>query len=248
MMGKDQDKHLDEYLSGSDGLSSLYAQGRNDEPSPVVDKKILQAARNAIPEKASGTGPFSGNWKIPVALAAVLVLAVGISITLERQTGSKSYRVERYSPEVSSPPTAKPKPAKKKEAERLRQSDRVQSKQPATPAAEPMLEAAPATARDKVNKPVAPEPAAEDVLQAPANLEPEQAAPMGNAAEGLMKQQDEETKLTEPAEPETAERWLQSIRDLVKQNKIDEAKQQLVDFRRVYPDYPLPEELKNLDR
>lgn len=245
MMGKDQDKHLEDYLSGNDGLSSLYAQSTTDEPPSAIDKKILQAGRNAIEKKTGGTGPFSGSWKIPVALAAVLVLAVGVSITLERKTGSALYRVERYAPEASSPsPAARSSPAKKKEVERSRQSGGAQPKQPS---AEPMLETAP-TGKDQESKPAPSEPAAADVMQAPGKPEAEQVAPAGNAAAGLMKQQEAETKSAEPMQPEAAARWLQSIRDLVKQNKTAEAKQQLADFRRVYPEYPLPEELKNLDR
>lgn len=67
-------------------------------------------------------------------------------------------------------------------------------------------------------------------------------------SEGLMKQESDELKPTEKKKAESAAmRWLQSIRDLEKQNKTDEAKKQLADFRRVYPNYPLPEDLKNLE-
>ena len=74
-MAKDQDKYLEEYLSAKSGISSLYAQRLEEEPPAEVDQAILQAARGAISRKTGSTGPFSGSWLVPAALAAVLVLA-----------------------------------------------------------------------------------------------------------------------------------------------------------------------------
>ena len=110
-MAKDQDKHLEDYLSGKDGVSTLYAQRQADEPSALVDKTILRAAHAAVPRKTSGIGPFSGSWQIPVALAAVLVLAVGITMNLEKPGGDEAQQLERYSPTTSA---SEPAAAKKK--------------------------------------------------------------------------------------------------------------------------------------
>ena len=59
--------------------------------------------------------------------------------------------------------------------------------------------------------------------------------------------QPHEVKPLEAEPLQTEDRWIQSIRELVKQGNIDEAKKQLSDFRRIYPDYPVPEDLRNLN-
>jgi len=47
----------------------------------------------------------------------------------------------------------------------------------------------------------------------------------------------------EPARP--AAQWLESIRLLLEQGRVDEAKRQYVDFRQQYPDYPVDSTLQD---
>ena len=42
------------------------------------------------------------------------------------------------------------------------------------------------------------------------------------------------------------EKWLERIEELRKQGKLDEAKASLMEFRRRYPDYRLPQSLREL--
>jgi len=250
-MAKDQDKHLEDYLSGKDGLSAIYAQSRAEEPSESVDKNILQAAQAAVSKNSAGSGPFSGSWLIPAALAAVLVLAVGITLTLEKPGVNEALQPERYSPTSPAAEADKAKKVTSGKPASLKESARTQSgagdtredadallrSRPA-PAAEPE----PASTEDTENKPVQSPPAAATVLEAPQESPARMSAPAESTAGGQQKSQSG----TVSSQPQTAERWLQSIQALVQENKTDEARAQLKDFRRVYPDYPLPVALQKL--
>jgi len=250
-MGDDKDKNLDEIIPGSGNLSSLYEHGKREEPPATIDNHILQSARNAVSEKkGAGTGPFSGSWQIPAALAAVLILAIGLTVTMEKFPGTGQNQVERFAPgsDMSSPveqaadqkKTAKPQPKIELKAKR----QQVQTGEP--PAASPVGNAAPAS------------PSAESVeqgdkagaLKTVPTTEPKMSVGKETKQETLDTEEqsgDTGKPLQQEAQP-TAEKWLASIRELVRQEKLEEARKQLSDFRRVYPEYTLPEDLKHLDR
>ena len=42
------------------------------------------------------------------------------------------------------------------------------------------------------------------------------------------------------------EHWLANIRSMLKENRRDEALRSLAEFRRMYPDYKLPDDLRDL--
>jgi len=42
------------------------------------------------------------------------------------------------------------------------------------------------------------------------------------------------------------EHWLTNIRTMLKKNHRDEAMRSLAEFRKMYPDYHLPDDLRNL--
>jgi hypothetical protein len=42
------------------------------------------------------------------------------------------------------------------------------------------------------------------------------------------------------------EHWLANIRSMFKENRRDEALRSLAEFRRIYPDYKLPDDLRDL--
>ncbi len=47
--------------------------------------------------------------------------------------------------------------------------------------------------------------------------------------------------------PEVRRAWLRRIGELVQEGRVDDAKASLAEFRRRYPDVPLPPELRALD-
>jgi hypothetical protein len=251
MMGGDKDKNLDDNLPGSEDLSSLYEHGKKEEPSTAIDKYILQAARNAVSEKkVTGTSPFGGSWQMPVALAAVLILAVGVTVTMEKFTGPGQSQVDRFAPRSDTPKPVEQaadqkvgaKPGSHGETKAKRLMVRPEET-PASPAARKVVPASPpAESTDQGEKAglLKTVPAAEP----PKTIEKESQ----QQSMDIDQQSDAAGKpLQQEAQP-TAERWLDSIRELVAQDKLDEARKQLADFRRVYPDYTLPEEFKRLEQ
>lgn len=281
-MTQKKDKQLDDYLAGKDPLSSIYAQGAQPEPSEGADKRILEAARQSVGKKGAGLGPFSGSWFVPAALAATLVLTVGIVVTLEDEVNPVRYQPNQYRANEPQPAPAASerkrqeseslgvtratdkKPAKKMKSDALKEeraSDEVEKQQaPAlllernavttpAPAATPTpaTETAPAVTQEAAPTEQAPaespsaEPAeAADVMRtAPAGLSEEPAA-------GFRGPELKTNDAAEPEGPATPERWLRSIRELIEQNRTEEARQQLADFRRIYPDYDLGEEFQAL--
>ncbi|MCB1826553.1 MAG: hypothetical protein KDJ54_19025, partial [Candidatus Competibacteraceae bacterium] len=75
-------------------LSALYRATRDPEPPAWLDQRILTAA-NAAPQPAPALAPPRSRrrrtrpWAVPAALAATVVLAVGI-VRLARETGEWS--------------------------------------------------------------------------------------------------------------------------------------------------------------
>ena len=250
MMGGDKDKNLDDNLPGSEDLSSLYEHGKKEEPSAAIDKYILQAARNAVSEKkATGTGPFNGSWQMPAALAAVLILAVGVTVTMEKFTGSGQNQVDRFAPRSDTPKPAESASDKSSAAKPESHVDtkvkrlKVQPEEsPAPPVASDVVPAPPPVeSTDQVEKAglLKAAPAAEPTM----TIEKETQQSME-----IDQQSGVASQSLQPEAQPTAERWLDSIRELVRQDRLEEARKQLADFRRVYPDYALPEEFKRLEQ
>jgi len=273
---------------GDDVVRRAYRQLQSAEPSDDIDRAIIEAAHKEAGQgvKTGGPSPFSGHWFVPVSLAAVLVLTVGIVLTLEKETGTELYEADQYraqeteiKPKTTKAPSAKTQAvpreremrqkatpeagarlplvetqgvAKPVEIQKEKKTMDVQSapmmmQQPAPveskpkPAATEELSSQPTREelkRESTLVPVAPAPES-DAVSAPANakptlrkLEPE------SGVEGSSSQQQTPVR--------DAEVWLNEIRELIQQDKANEARQQLNEFVRTYPDYPLDEELSVL--
>jgi hypothetical protein len=115
---------------------------------------------------------------------------------------------------------------------------------PPPPPAQYRVQAAPA--------PVAPPPPAEETRsdaaraaakdQAIGGAAPAAAAPAAKAA-------DEKAQRARSKDPNASlypEHWLANIRTMLAQGRRDEALQSLAEFRRLYPDYRLPDDLRDL--
>lgn len=64
-------------------LAQLYKKGAKETPSPELDRKILDyAAQKNTP--AHGSSHFGGGWKVPLSLAASVILVFAILVQLDR--------------------------------------------------------------------------------------------------------------------------------------------------------------------
>ena len=225
-------------------VSQRYRSLGREEPPRGVDEAILAAARRAAETRPAPLVVPSGRrrWYFPLAAAAIIVLAVAVTVHVERQ---------QPDPEIAIPPVTAPQARQEEQAV---QSERAA--EPVKPAARP---AAPMFTPD-------PKPGASRELRAqrdavraesqtapaptPAPASPP-AADRAGAASGLRdsrrpdaaaERQVLDAARAKPAPlaklaTEPPEQWLERIAELRKREKHEEADKQLEEFRKRYPDY-----------
>jgi hypothetical protein len=86
---------------GDDKLGKAWRELGSEEPPTRIDAAILNASRQAVaPRRASQ------RWAVPVSLAAVLVLAVGVTLRMQQEQPG----IETSMPLREEPPAAAPVP------------------------------------------------------------------------------------------------------------------------------------------
>ena len=252
-------------------ISRLYRQHSTDEPSPAVDQRILAAARAALAGRpANPRGGWWQRWRTPLALATTLLLTVTLSLLHERQPAElPAERGLRQSlPQVRGD---EPQSSK---VEQAASAAAPKAARPATAAGPASLPAAgraevppPAARKTERDAPVTADnaaaggrSAAAERKAAPAAITQENspaapAAPAPASVGTAGSEARERFEATPAAAPPAAARsraegvrtpavWLEEIRSLRRAGQTDEAERQLREFRRVHPDYPLPEEFR----
>ena len=225
-------------------LSALYRVTRDPEPPAWLDQRILTAA-SAAPQPVQTLTPSPSRrrrtrlWAVPAALAAAVVLAVGI-VRLARESGewgplpenkmlhstaesateadaTAAGRAQSSDHDRPSPPAVELRPTMP-----LGEAVRVAPQSlPALPAAAPPVKL------EEELMPRRPAPAererARDWLRA---------APTGQRADQGAASQDRSDQYS-------LEEWLAAIAELRHQGRTAEADAKLAEFRWRYPDYPL---------
>lgn len=214
-------------------MTKEYRDLPREEPPRALDDAILAASRRAVEARPGPLVAPSGRrrWYFPVAAAAIIVLAVAVTVQVEReQPGEQIISVVEPQKEVMAD-RAKSEPARRAEPKPfaveppppppLPSESRMQEKSPAPPPA---------------SQPAPPSVLAKRADEANAQLrQAEGARPrsevMARAAAG-------------PASrfaSATPEQWLLAIDDLKRQGKHEEAQRELTEFRKRYPNYRIPE-------
>jgi hypothetical protein len=253
-----------------DALSRVYRQAATDEPPPALDALILSAARREAAQRPPVRSvPWWRRALAPVGILATIVLTVSLTLMVQHEqqdmlpaAAPAPARVVDQAKRLAEPaakPVARVDSKAKKEQARPAQAPAASAPVASAPA--PVLrEAAPEA------PPVAePKPPAESLQsQAPASL-PAPAPMMMRKAAPEAKSVDEASKPSDAAgfqersravmsaprrdsaadKPiRTPEDWIEDIRRLKREGREPEAKVQLTAFRRAYPDYLLPDDLK----
>ena len=236
--------------SPDDELRALYRGLPREEPPPAIDATVLAAASRNV-------GNRSHNWKVPVSLAAVLVLSVVVTLRVaDEQPGIQTL--------PSSPPVSVqiPKaPASKPESRR----EVPVAGPPPHPEAQPRPEPAPARERARSAPPPQREMAGSEpsppvkeeavIAAAPAPAPPPQAGVAAQSA-GALAQADARAERRAPmtarshadaanlasTAPMSPEAWLERIIELRASARHKEADASYEEFRRRYPDFVVPAE------
>jgi hypothetical protein len=265
---------MQEYLDGDSELSRLYRRGAGETPGAQLDARILGEARRAVtPAPRVVYSPFARHWLVPTSLAAVFVLSVSVVLLMPEPLDGPGMGVDDgngHAPalggglrdtlgdrtDTEAAPAA-PAPmesdTRREPATRLQDSDaggRASGTSPLPSASRPQQagetvgtsvkkrksEAAERKGDAAREAAPAPEAGAGPVLQAPpAALEESDALPA--RAQGV---------LPAASVRNDPEAWISFIEALLDARDETGAQQSLREFRRRYPDFPLPADLRAL--
>ena len=249
-------------------LSRIYRDAEGPQPSQRVDDNIVAASRRVAGAKprSDRAGP-ARRWGAPVALAVTVVVTTTLTLMVFEQQSD----VDTMTSEA--PPAGRPakvSPAEPQRADPSAKSSPAELPSAAPTPAPPIPQAA--ARRDRVEqRPGESAPSGErlgtgqpgfaaDVPRAPEVREqilPMQvpvAAPAASAnrpsetastiqGTGVVSGMASRLSVSESKE-RAPEKWLEDIRKLKTEGKAAEAERELADFKKRYPDYRLPEDLR----
>ena len=254
-------------------LSRLYRDAAQPEPSAAIDAAILAAAHSAVDVRAPGKPAKNSmqRWRLPFALAATVVLSVAVttmvrdelppgavalpmpdtatSSSVAESAGANRSKSapESMQAEPAAKPAYEPAPTKRENAQAdARASAPMQARERedapavfASPAA-PALQASPAAQGAFAADAAAPsrsntEDKAVSVLAAPRSLDK-------RAFSSSLR--EEAQAGASVASEKSPEAWIADIRALKRAGLTTEAAGKLVEFRKRFPDYKLPDDLK----
>jgi hypothetical protein len=234
-------------------VSRRYRELGREEPPGELDAGILAASRRVVETHLAPLVPPTGRrrWYFPVAAAAIITLAVAVTVHMERSQPDAE--------DIAPPPAATPAPAApelRKEAPpaRLAQSrskpeaagkpsgPRRFAPEPPQPAAPPAAPAPLPRPADAMQERRSADVQPESRVRADESSQPQ--AVLREAPSGAPAQ-----LLGQVAKAQSPEAALERVAELRRQGKHDEADKALAEFRRRYPDYRIAEEmLKKVER
>ena len=231
-------------MTDDDDISRRYRELPREEPPRHLDDAIRAAARRAVHTRPAPLVVPTGRqrWYFPLAAAAIIVLAVAVTMHVEREQpgeeivsapGTPARGGQGRETSVGAPTRASPQ-------DRVRRLARIARCRAAARTSESAgtcdrrAPAPPSTARRTAKASSAPAARAESA-RAPAA--PQANAQLGRADEGRRAASLSAFALQSP------EQWLQGIADLRRQGRHEEADKSLAEFRKRYPDYRISKEV-----
>jgi hypothetical protein len=251
----------------SQHVSRKYRELGAEEPPRALDDAILAAATRSARSMRGSARPWSQRWLVPLSLAAVVMLSVTITLQMQReQPGIETPLPQAAAPRADKPAAESSSPVaeaqlKLKPEARLRSAPREAARQAA-----PSVAAAPPVAPASEPKPFAASQAAattaarsDDSRGAASSVTGELArqieertsrdaeaaarAPQVGPIQALAKRAEAPANV-QAQKADTPERELERIAELRGQGRHDEADRALVDFRKRYPDFRIPENMR----
>jgi len=227
-------------MAEDDDISRRYRELARDEPPRHLDDAIRAAARRAVHTRPAPLVVPTGRqrWYFPLAAAAIIVLAVAVTMHVEREQPGEEIVSAPGTPaeEVKAEqPQSAPQP------ERRRKTESADSRELRDAAPPPELQKAPEPdAAPAPPPPVAPKASSAPAARAESARAP--AAPEANAQLGRADEGRRAASLSAFA-LQSPEQWLQGIADLRRQGRHEEADKSLAEFRKRYPDYRISKEV-----
>lgn len=205
-------------------VSRRYRELAREEPPRELDAEILAAAAGELESRAAPLVVPTGRrrWYVPLAAAAVIVLSVVVTLALQRGQGDPELQ---WQEDVPVEPKAATVPL------------------PAAPAAKPSQEPSPAT---PAAKPVEPEVRAQRPAPstAPVDSGTPKLPPVRSAEGDAVRRSSAESAVPLLRDDLSPEAWLKRIAELRREGRHALADEQYAAFRRRYPEYPIPQSLR----
>jgi hypothetical protein len=244
-------------------VSERYRAGAQDEPPAKLDAAIRAAAHREVEQPK-----LRRTWQMPASIAAMLVIGVSL-VLLVRDNEPPLSSLDHPAAEEAklakpAPPQLAMKSQPKAKADFYRE-DRPSRERSARPDREPAARDEAAPARDNAMSGASPQSAApppapataapempleqEKLTTAEASMASKKAVPPASAdaavesrgnVQALRKQ---EQTAAVPLQPND---WVKKIDGLLRDGKEADAREQLLGFRKQFPQYPLPERLQAL--
>jgi len=217
----------DESASSEAGLARAWREASHDEPPAAMDDAIRAAARKAVHAgpRPAGASPFGGRWRVPLSVAAVLVVSATVTLLVAERDkrGPRSFHDQAAPPQAASAPEpfgAEPAPAEPELP--VQAAEQQVPPVPSLPTPERQREPAgtaqPQLAERKGLGSAAPaESAGAEPSQAPARAQraegPAQPAPLTSTAPAAARHDEAEAVAGAPAAAPPAPRAADTLRD-----------------------------------
>lgn len=234
-------------------IAALYRPTRQAEPPEWLDRRVLMAARAAVGSRApTPSKPRKNRWTMPLALAATVVLTVGV-VRVVRESGEfkSQARMEAVVP-MAEPVAREDAAAVGNASPAMGGAGTGSGKTPARPPAEAPISPPAAASEGAIRNnltPSSPPPAApaHPVARA-APAEPAELKEHAPAVDDLKKDEALRGRKRafeagmmgdrDPLFRRQQEEWLKKIAELRRQGRTAEAEAELAEFRRRHPQYP----------
>ena len=217
-------------------ISRRYRELAREEPPRHLDDAIRAAARRAVGTRPAPLVVPTGRqrWYFPLAAAAIIVLAVAVTMHVER---------EQPAEEVVTAPAATEEKPELEEPRSVPQPERRRKTESAT--ARELGDAAPPPELQKAPEPppVATQDAIRGAQESAAGALASRAETAPNSAQLRRADEGQRAAPLSAFALQSPEQWLQGIADLRRQGRHEEADKSLAEFRRRYPDYRISKDL-----
>lgn len=255
------------------GLARLYREAAREQPPAHLDAAILAAAHRDVGARPRPLGsPWLHSWRLPVSIATVVVLSASVVLLMVEEGGepftepprSVTKAVPEKPDEAADQATALSKPAAPTppastpaaEPSVVRETTgetRLAKNGVAPPDdASERPDEAPRSARLRSPQPESTRESApgrigigglsERALPAPSgSVAPQAASPAPAAKPGSTRRQ---SALVRDYEHQAPEKWLEKIDELKRDGKTTEADDMLAEFKKRFPEHPLPARLR----
>jgi len=237
----ESDKERAERL-GDPKLQAAYRALGAEEPPRALDDAVLAASRRAVQVHPAPLVAPTGrrSWSVPLAAAAVLALAVGVTLHMQMEQPGIESSQPAYKPSAPAARDATPGAAQDAQPARKREEPAAAAPKAIT---RKEAEAFPSSARDQAvaeNRVAEAVPARAPAAPAAAPRMEEAPAPAPAAAAPAMRAMQRERIAGERTAALTPEKELERVAELRKQGLHDEADRALAEFRKRYPDFKIP--------